>query len=192
MQILQILVFAAGAIVHTSAPTQRSEAVVVRRVIDGDTIDVLTIGRVRLIGIDAPNIGRAHGTPAPFAREARNRLAALVLHRWVRLEQESPALDPSAGHLAYVVREDGVFVNAVLVQEGLARISARLPLSRLAELKRAEREAQAFRRGLWGQTPPASAADERGTRRKVASNGHDRYTAKSGTSQKSRQSRRRH
>ena len=53
-------------------------------------------------------------------------------------------------HLAYVVTEDGTCVNVVLVREGLARISARLPLTRLAELRRAEGEAQAFRRGMWG------------------------------------------
>ena len=64
----------------------RSESVLVRFVIDGDTIDVATVGRVRLLGIDAPEIGRGFDTPAPFGREARERLTALVLHRWVRLE----------------------------------------------------------------------------------------------------------
>src|SRR5881628_85683 len=59
----------------------RSESVLVRAVIDGDTIDVATIGRVRLLGIDAPEIGRGFDTSAPFAREARTRLAAIVLHR---------------------------------------------------------------------------------------------------------------
>ena len=56
-------------------------------------------------------------------------------------------------HLAYVMREDGVFVNAALVRDGLARVTARVPLTRLDELKRAEAEAQSFRRGMWGDTP---------------------------------------
>jgi micrococcal nuclease len=184
MQFLPALVLAAVATAPTPAPLERSEAVLVRAVIDGETIDVATIGRVRLLGIDAPKVRRGSHTTAPFGREARDRLAALVLHRWVRLEQESAARDVTHRHLAYVLREDGVFVNAVLVREGLARISARLPVDRLAELKSAEREAQASRRGIWGPPPPLPLGSEAGTRRKVASKGHDRYTANSGTSQR--------
>jgi endonuclease YncB( thermonuclease family) len=131
----------------------RSNPVLVQTVVDGDTIDVSTFGRVRLLGIDAPELGRVFDTSAPFAKEARDRLASLVLHRWIRLEQEGPALDVYNRHLAYVVTEDGVCANVVLVHDGLARVSARMGLTRLAELKRAEADAQAFRRGIWGATP---------------------------------------
>jgi micrococcal nuclease len=127
-------------------------------VIAGDPIDVASMGRVRLLGIDAPEIGRVFDTAAPFGQEARARLTALVLHRWVRLEQEGARLDVYDRHLAYIVREDGVFVNAVLVREGLARVSARTPLTRLGELKSAESEAQNFRRGMWGSTPQIPAS----------------------------------
>ena len=97
----------------------------VRAVVDGDTIDVAAFGRVRLLGIDAPEIGRGFDTSAPFGARRATRLTALVLHRWVRLEQEGAPLDVYNRHLAYVITEDGVFVNAVLVREGLARVSAR-------------------------------------------------------------------
>ena len=156
MHVLHILLVSAAAVFQTlsfSAHATRSEAVLVRRVVDGDTIDVATIGRVRLLGIDAPEIGRGFDTSAPFALEARTRLATLVLNRWIRLEQDGAPLDTYNRHLAYVITEDGVFVNAVLVREGLARVTARMPLSRLDELHRAESEAQAFRRGMWGSTP---------------------------------------
>ena len=82
-----------------------------------------------------------------------DRLTQLVLHRWVRLEQEGATFDVYSRHLAYVLTEDGVFVNAALVRDGLARVSARVPLARLPELQRAEAEAQAFRRGMWGSAP---------------------------------------
>src|SRR5439155_13062312 len=160
MQFLLTLLIGAVAAVQTfslSLQVKRSESVLVRAVIDGDTIDVTAFGRVRLLGIDAPEIGRGYDTPAPFGREARDRLAALVLHRWVRLEQEDQRRDAYNRQLAYVVREDGVFVNAAMVREGLARVSARVPLSRLDELKRAESEAQSFRRGMWGATPQIPA-----------------------------------
>ena len=161
MQFLLTYVVAAIAAVHTSSlylPVTRSESVLVRAVIDGDTIDVAAFGRVRLLGIDAPEIGRGFDTAAPFGREARDRLAALVLHRWIRLEQEGTRLDAYNRHLAYVMREDGVFVNAAMVRDGLARVSARVPLTRLAELKGAEAEAQTFRRGMWGAAPQIPSA----------------------------------
>jgi len=156
MQILITWLIAAAAATDTWLIKPRIthfDSVLVRLVIDGDTIDVATVGRVRLLGIDAPEIGRGHDTPAPFGREARDRLAALVLRHWVRLEQDGPALDVYNRRLAYVMREDGVFVNEVLVREGLARVTARLTLGRLDELKRAEADAQAFRRGMWGEAP---------------------------------------
>jgi endonuclease YncB( thermonuclease family) len=164
MQILPTLVVGAVAILQTWSATLaprivRSDPVLVRAVVDGDTIDVMAVGRVRLLGIDAPEVGRGFDSAAPFGREARDRLTALVLHRWVRLEQDGPTLDSYNRRLAYVIREDGVHVNAQLVRDGLARISARVPLTRLDELKRAEAEARTFRRGMWGampSIPPAS------------------------------------
>jgi endonuclease YncB( thermonuclease family) len=160
MQIL-IAVLATGvAAIQTpsfNARITRSEPVLVRSVIDGDTIDVTAVGRVRLLGIDAPEIGRGFDTSAPFGREARERLTTLILHRWVRIEQEGPALDLYNRHLGYVMTEDGTCVNTTLVREGLARVSARTPLARLQELQRAESEAQAFRRGMWGSTPQIPA-----------------------------------
>lgn len=124
-----------------------------RYTFDGDTIDVTSVGRVRLLGIDAPEIGRGFDTPAPFALEARQRLAGLLTRRWVRLEYEEERSDGYGRRLAYVFLEDGRFVNEVMVREGLARVVARQPLNRLGELKRAEAAAQASRRGIWGDRP---------------------------------------
>jgi micrococcal nuclease len=161
MQILLVAVVAAGAVFQPpSLPTRitRSESVLVRVVLDGDTIDVMSIGRVRLLGIDAPEVGRGFDTPAPFGPEARARLTTLLLRRWVRLEFEGAATDAYQRRLAYVFTEDGQFVNALLVREGLARVSARTPLARLRELQRAQAEAQAARRGMWGRAPAPPAA----------------------------------
>ncbi|HTK29572.1 MAG TPA: thermonuclease family protein [Vicinamibacterales bacterium] len=153
MQILPALVFAAGAIAQLLSLPTRSDPVLVRAVVDGDTIDVATLGRVRLLGIDAPELAHGYDTAAPFAREAKDRLAALVLNRFVRLEADGQRRDIYERRLAYVMREDGVFVNETLVREGLARVVARVPLARLPDLQRAEAEAQAFRRGMWGASP---------------------------------------
>jgi len=156
MQILRTVSVAAVAAVQFVQPSARSGPVLVRAVFDGDTIDVASVGHVRLLGIDAPEVGHGFDTPAPFGREARERLAGLVLRRYVRLEYEGPREDVYARRLAYVILEDGTIVNEILLREGLARISARLPLARLDELRRAEAEAQAYRRGMWGDVPQTS------------------------------------
>lgn len=171
MHLLLILALAGGA----ASDPQRSEPVLVRAVIDGDTIDVSTYGRVRLLGIDAPEVSHGLDTAAPFGTEARQRLVSLVLHRWVRLEHDGTRLDVYNRHLAYVVREDGVFVNAEIVRAGLARISARTALARLAELRRAESEAKTFRRGMWGEAPSIGATSAA----TVASKRPRRYTSRS-------------
>ena len=44
----------------------------------------------------------------------------------------------------------------MLVREGLARVTARVPVARLDELKQAEAEAQALRKGMWSAAPPNS------------------------------------
>ena len=121
----------------------------VRSVTVGNAIVVSNVGRVRLLGID---------TATPFERQARDRLSGLVLNRWVRLEHEDADRRGSSRHSVYVVTGDGTFVNAVLVRDGLARVSARTSSARVAELQRAEAEAQAFHRGMWAgaaQTPRA-------------------------------------
>ena len=157
MQILRTLVAAAIASLQafsTPAKLSRSELVLVKSVIDGDTISVTTYGRVRLLGIDAPETSHGLDTAAPFGNEARDKLSRLILHRWIRLESEGPTTDIYNRRLAYAMTEDGQCINTVMVREGLARVSARDPLARLDELKRAEIEAQRFRRGIWGSAPP--------------------------------------
>ncbi len=125
----------------------------VTRVIDGDTLDVAGLGRVRLLGIDAPEMGGPFERPAPFALEAREALQSLVLHRWARFECDGDRVDAYGRRLAYVLLETREFVNATMVRRGLARVSARRKLRRWDELRGAETDAQMRRRGMWGDRP---------------------------------------
>lgn len=136
-----------------AAPSDCQVTALVTRVFDGDTLEAAGAGRVRLLGIDAPEMGGSFERPAPFAIEARETLQALVLHRWVRLECDGTRRDTYGRSLFNVRLETGEFVNATLVRRGMARVSARTRLTRLAELRRAEDEAQSRRRGMWGEQP---------------------------------------
>jgi micrococcal nuclease len=162
MQILRTFLvpaLAAVAALQGSRTPTRSDPVLVTAVFDGATINIAAVGRVRLLGIEAPKRGHALDATAPFARDAKTRLTALVLHRWIRLEWDGPPTDNYNRHRAYVLTEDGQFINAILLREGLARFSAGPSVSRLDELRRAEAEAQSFRRGLWGPTSDLTATE---------------------------------
>jgi endonuclease YncB( thermonuclease family) len=139
-----LLVLALAILQLSSVRVMRSDPVLVRAVPNGDTIDVASLGRVRLLGITAPTLGRGSKSGEPFAIESRDRLAGILINRWIRLEREA-----GEGRAAYVVTEDGVFVNALMAREGLARVSGRASLARFDELKSAERDAQFARRGMW-------------------------------------------
>lgn len=89
------------------------ETAVVERVIDGDTVLLKNGERVRLIGIDTPEKGQK------CFEEAKNRLQELVFGRVVFLRKDVSERD-NYGRLVRYVFADGVFVNLVLVEEGLA------------------------------------------------------------------------
>lgn len=149
------------ALLFSAAPGDCELVALVTRVVDGDTIDAAGVGRVRLLGIDAPEVGGTFEQPAPFAVEARERLQSLVLHHWVCLRCDGAQRDDYGRRLFNVFVESGTFINAVLVREGLARVSARRRLQRWEDLRRAEEEAQSRRRGMWGERPRLPARSYR-------------------------------
>ena len=119
-------------------------------VTDGDTIVVSSLGPVRLIGIDTPEMNYDLGVPQPLAVEAREFCKRLVLRKTVSLEFDEVKRDKYGRALAYVFAVD-TFVNAELVKAGLARAYNIPPDDRYKdELKRLERDARAKRLGRWG------------------------------------------
>lgn len=131
------------------APGSTSEARVTR-VVDGDTLVVGGDERVRLIGVDTPESVKP-GTPVEcFARESAAFLERLVEGRQVRLVRDVEPRDRYGRLLAYVYRGD-LFVNEELVRRGYASVATFPPNVRhVATFLRAQREARAEGRGLWG------------------------------------------
>jgi len=94
-------------------------AVLVTRVIDGDTIEIEGGYRVRYIGIDTPEIAH-QGKPAEyFAEEASEKNRELVLGKKVRLEKDVEDKDEYGRLLRYVWVDD-TMANAELVRLGYA------------------------------------------------------------------------
>jgi micrococcal nuclease len=100
---------------------------VCERVIDGDTVWVSGVGKVRLIGVDTPELAydgvtRKGGKgDEPGARRAREFVEGLLLGRRVRLEFDHERFDRYGRTLAYLYTEEGEPVNELLIREGLAK-----------------------------------------------------------------------
>jgi micrococcal nuclease len=117
--------------------------VLVSRVIDGDTIEVLGGERVRYIGIDAPETGEY------FAAEATEKNRELVEGKRVRLESDVEDRDEYGRLLRYVWLDD-IMVNAELVRLGYAYSYSLVPNVKYRQLfLQSEREARKLCRGLW-------------------------------------------
>lgn len=113
---------------ETSQPTVskevHSEQVSVDKVIDGDTIRAHVDGRserIRLLGIDAPELGRDGNPDERCAREATRFLDDWIANSTVtlRADPRSPERDQYDRILAYV-EADGVDVGQTMLAEGFA------------------------------------------------------------------------
>lgn len=135
----------------------------VRRAVDGDTLDVVllrddgtasaTTERIRLIGIDTPETKRPDTPVECFGRKASAATAALLPDATpVRLERDVEERDRYGRLLAYVFRaSDGLFVNHELVRTGFAASYPYPPnVSYADDFRDAADAARAAGVGLWG------------------------------------------
>ncbi|HIL23110.1 MAG TPA: thermonuclease family protein [Alcanivorax sp.] len=135
------------------------QAVTSRLVIDGDTLELSDRRRVRLIGIDTPEIGRRGEPSQPFAQAARKRLEQLVRQPGLRLHVGEQQQDRYGRTLAHLYGPGGQNIEAQLLSEGLGFALAVPPNSALIDCHlAAEQQARTARRGLWRNSPVQPAA----------------------------------
>jgi micrococcal nuclease len=117
----------------------------VERVADGDTFYCRDGRKVRLIGIDTPEL--AQGADGRLAREALRRL--LPEGRPVRLELDAAPRDRYGRTLAHVWAGERL-VNEAMVRGGWAMLYTVPPNVRyVRRLETAQQEARAAGAGLW-------------------------------------------
>lgn len=151
--LVAVLVAAGCSTAETASEGDGGSLVRVSRVTDGDTIRVARAGdeRVRLIGIDTPEVDWYGGLAECFGEEAGRFLQDLLSGERVRLEHDLERADRYGRTLAYVYLEDGRMVNLLLVRRGYAEVTIYPPNVRYeARLRAAELEARTSGRGLWG------------------------------------------
>ncbi|MEM7626375.1 MAG: thermonuclease family protein [Planctomycetota bacterium] len=125
-------------------------------VIDGDTLELAIkdgerpTTRVRLWGIDAPEVARDGRPSEPFADDATDRAQTLAYGTTVKLSLEPHRLRGRYGRLlAYVTLPDGTVLNERLLAEGLARAEDRWPHRAAGRYAQLEAQARHEGRGLW-------------------------------------------
>ncbi len=128
----------------------------------GDRLQLEDGREVRLAGIRVPVADEEAGTP-DLARAAQQALAERVAGRRVRLGVAPPASDRYGRLVAQVERvEDGLWLQGVLLEQGLAQVQTRPGEAlRAAAMLARERAARAARRGLWRDPAFAPRAADR-------------------------------
>lgn len=139
---------------------------------DGDTIHLEDGRRVRLLGIDAPEMGRDGGPDQYYARESRDYLRRLIDGRSIRLETDGQGPDRYGRLLAYVFLPDGRMANEVLVEQGLAFFYPHTHQDREFQQRMLEVQKRAImaRKGFWPRIlslpqPPAGWVGNRRSKR---------------------------
>lgn len=160
--LLLLFAFASTAVGSDCTVDWDSRQAQVRRVVDGDTLLLEDGTRVRLVGADAPELGRDGRADAPMAHDARRHLDQLVsLSNGQVILHLGPEPRDRYGRLLARVSSlrHGDFA-AHLLRNGLALAVAVPPnTAGYSCLLAAEREARAAGLGLWhvGDGPVVAA-----------------------------------
>jgi micrococcal nuclease len=126
-------------------PVRETTACLVTRVTDGDTIECRGIGRVRLIGMDTPELSQ--GRIGTLATQALMRM--IPVGSTAELERDVEARDRYDRLLAYVWTH-GILVNWVMVRQGWAVVLTYPPNVQYVDwLEAAQRAAREEGVGLW-------------------------------------------
>lgn len=132
------------------------------RIVDGDTLhldapdsaDATTT--VRLIGIDAPEMGGSGKERMYYAEEATifARRLALGQRVTVYLDQQAGSRDRYGRLLAYLQLPDRRFLNEELLSEGFAYADLRFKHGYYQKYQHLEAGAKAIKQGLWAHVQP--------------------------------------
>ena len=157
---LQKLPQSTSSNIDSSTPVASSSAFIsnhirqkatVKRVIDGDTIELTDGRKLRYIGMDTPETVDPNRPVGCFGKEASDKNKELVLGKEVELEKDVSETDKYGRLLRYVYLSDGIMINETLVQEGFAFARTYPPDVKYQDkFLEAERSARDNNKGLWG------------------------------------------
>ncbi len=124
----------------------------VKRVLDGDTLQLDNDTRIRLLGLNTPEVGGRYKTTEPGGEQAKQWLKQQLQGQRVRLETDMERQDKYQRSLAHVFTETGRHINLELVRNGLATVNIYPPnLKYVNDLTQAEQLAEKQHLGLWNE-----------------------------------------
>lgn len=121
------------------------------RVIDAESVVLDGRERVRLIGVDVPETIRGPRVVRQLGREAAAFTRRTLQGHRVRLELGAERRDKDGRTLGYLLRDDGLFLNAEIIRQGYGYAENRFPHPHQARFRALEQEARRDRRGLWAR-----------------------------------------
>jgi len=124
--------------------------VTVKRVIDGDTFTTRNGEKIRLLGINAPEVRHENAPAEPYGDAAKATLSTLIGGKQVRLGFDKETKDQYGRTLAHVYLRDGTWINEEMLRLGSAFVYTFPPNTRAAEaLTVVEEKAISSNVGLW-------------------------------------------
>lgn len=123
----------------------------ISRVIDGDTVELSTGEKVRLIGIDTPeSVHPDKDKNTEYGKVASAYSKERLDRKTVYLEKDVSETDRYGRLLRYLYLEDGTFYNEQIVKDGYANVSTYPPDVKYKDVfVEAERYARENNKGLW-------------------------------------------
>ncbi len=149
-----LVVWLTPATADSCAPPQGTEPVKVRYVTDGDTLVLGDNRKIRLIGINTPEVARKEKPAQPLAIKARDRLRQLLFQHGNRgrLLYGKQQTDRYGRKLANLWLPNDSNLSAELLREGLGWMIAIPPNTRFIDCYRqAEKMARTAGSGVWQQ-----------------------------------------
>lgn len=122
----------------------------VAKVVDGDTVEFVDGRKVRLIGVNTPELDHGNGQHQPYALQATQYLRQRVEGKSIYYQAGLDRLDRYGRYLLYLFDEDRISLSSRLISEGLGyRIAIPPNLSYQDCLVQAELAARKQGKGLW-------------------------------------------
>lgn len=131
------------------------------KVVDGDTLDIdhaddqSSYTRIRLLGIDAPEVNSESGSMY-FSAQATDFTEKTVLGKQVTiyLDEGNDTRGKYGRLLAYLKLSDGKFLNEIMVTEGFAYADTRFRHSFYNKYNQLQSRARSNKKGLWKNVTP--------------------------------------
>ncbi len=151
--VISLLFCAQTIIAGTLSWVSQERWVTVQRVLDGDTFKTTQGEKIRLLGINTPEIRHDTSPAQPFGNAAKKVLTRLIEGKQVRLGFDKEKKDKYGRTLAHVYLRDGLWVNAELVRLGMAHVYTFVPnIKKAKALTHIENSAIQNKIGMWAHS----------------------------------------